>query len=1748
MINNGGVVFAVGYNSGATVIFGQWIPLKGIVLSESTFSVDEGTSATYTVKLSVQPTSGVKVRVRRDIRAITVNGGDSQDLTFTTSTWNMGQTITVAALEDVNAVNGDVTIQHTTVKADTADEYDNAISNLRGTVTDDDAAIVVSRGTRALPLTEGSAATYTVTLKGQPAGNVVVQVTSDDAGAVTVGPGSLTFTTSTWNTAQTVTARAVEDADGTNETVTVTHAVDDASSSNEFDPADDVTFPVTVTDDDPTVTLALAPATITEEGGVTTVTATLNRVSSAATTITVAAAPVAASGAVAEDFVLSTNTVLTVVAGQTASTGTGNAVDAPDKTVRVTGTAANTQGLTQPTAVEVTLTDDEALPTVTLAVSPTAVTENGGMATVTATLSGKSSEAVRLTVAATAVAPAVAGDFTLSGMVLTIAAEATTSTGTVTLTAADNAVDAPNKTVDVTATPTGGHGVAAPGTLTVTLTDDDATPTVTLAVSSTAITEEGGVATVTATLNRASSAATTIMVAAPPVAPSGAVASDFTLSTTTVLTVAAGQTASTGTVTLTDDDAAPTVTLAVTPATITEEGGVTTVTATLNRVSSAATTVTVTAAAVPPAVAGDFTQSGTMLTVAAGQTTSTGTVTVTANGNTVDAPNKTVRVTGTAANTQGIVQPTAVEVTVTDDEALPTVTLAVAPTAVAENGGVATVTATLSGESSQAVTLTVTATAVSPAVAGDFTLSMTPVLTITAGQTTSTGTVTVTAADNVVDAAAKTVTIAATAAGGHGVTAPGDATLTLTDDDTAGVVAAPTTGLRTTESGGTATFTVRLATEPTGTVVLGLVSTNTAEGTVAPPTLTFAAADWATAKPVTVTAVNQDNEYGLAVSAVTGQATESGGPAAFTVALQTEPTAAVTVAVASQDPSEGVAAPERLLFTLTPTTWNTAQPVTVTGQDDDVDDEEQPYAVRLTPSSSDPNYNTLAPEDVTVTTTDDEPRPTVTLAVSSAAITEAGGVTTVTATLSGKSSEAVRLTVAATAVAPAEAGDFTLSGTVLTIAAEATTSTGTVTLTGVDNAVDAPNKEVRVTATAAGGHGVAAPGALTVTLTDEDATPTVTLAVSPTAITESAGVTTVTATLNRASSAATTVTVTAAPVAASGAVAGDFTQSGTVLTIAAGQTTSTGTVTGTGVGNAVNAPDKTVRVTGTAGNTHGITQPSPVLLTLMDDDAAPTVANDETLPTVRLAVSSTAITEAGGVTTVTATLSGKSSQSVTLTATAVAPAVAGDFTQSGTVLTIAAETTTSTGMVTLTAVDNAVDAPNKTMEVTAAAGGNGVAAPDALTVTITDDDATPTVTLVLTPPAITENGDVATVTATLTDPSIEATTVTVTATPVAPAVPRDFMQNGTELVIAAKETTSTGVVTLIARDNDVDADDKTVRVAGTAANALASNDGMTVTATTLTLTDDDERGLAFNPAALVVAAGNTAAYTVQLTSEPTGNVTVTLAPDAAVTVDPTSLTFTAMSWATAQPVTLTVAADTTARANLVEHRGTGGDYEGETKTLVVARMDLTMIETGEPIYTRGEEGMHYYLRDNQLVIVTESAGVPPGVTFTPDAPLTRPLTMHVKRLERDEANVAGSKFRLGLALDVTFTQSLPGRLCLLVREDVRRAVGSRQVHLLHNPNPDGEGMWTVLEEGPPDSPELCANMGERVFSPFAVGYKNPGIDFPKDAQDHLGSLHLPYGPGGEPTVAWDHDGGASAAHLHAASGAAGVGPPGWADA
>jgi len=101
-----------------------------------------------------------------------------------------------------------------------------------------------------------------------------------------------------------------------------------------------------------------------------------------------------------------------------------------------------------------------------------------------------------------------------------------------------------------------------------------------------------------------------------------------------------------------------------------------------------------------------------------------------------------------------------------------------------------------------------------------------------------------------------------------------DVSVSNTDDDTRGITVTPTSGLVTTEAGGTATFTVKLNTQPTASVTIGLSSSNTAEGTVAPASLTFTTANWATAQTVTVTGVNDAIDDGnIVYTIVTAAAT-----------------------------------------------------------------------------------------------------------------------------------------------------------------------------------------------------------------------------------------------------------------------------------------------------------------------------------------------------------------------------------------------------------------------------------------------------------------------------------------------------------------------------------------------------------------------------------------------------------------------------------------------------------------------------------------------------------------------------------------------------------------------------------------------------------------------------------------------------------------------------------------------------------
>jgi len=213
-----------------------------------------------------------------------------------------------------------------------------------------------------------------------------------------------------------------------------------------------------------TITLILSPDTINEgeDSNEATVTAMLREPSSQEISLTVSVEPV--GHAMATDFTMSSNKVLSIAPGNTNSTGmvtitaVNNTVDVEDKEFNVKGKASggaitenggiiitNGQGIADPEDKLLTITDDDS--TLTMVFSASAINESGSsnQTTVTARLNDPLNENIVLTVSVDPLGPAVEGDFTLSSNMLTILAGETISTGTVTITAVDNALNEPNK-------------------------------------------------------------------------------------------------------------------------------------------------------------------------------------------------------------------------------------------------------------------------------------------------------------------------------------------------------------------------------------------------------------------------------------------------------------------------------------------------------------------------------------------------------------------------------------------------------------------------------------------------------------------------------------------------------------------------------------------------------------------------------------------------------------------------------------------------------------------------------------------------------------------------------------------------------------------------------------------------------------------------------------------------------------------------------------------------------------------------------------------------------------------------------------------------------------------------------------------------------------------------------------------------------------------------------------------------------
>ena len=347
------------------------------------------------------------------------------------------------------------------------------------------------------------------------------------------------------------------------------------------------------------------------------------------------------------------------------------------------------------------------------------------------------------------------------------------------------------------------------------------------------------------------------------------------------------------------------------------------------------------------------------------------------------------------------------------------------------------------------------------------------------------------------------------------------------DDDEAGITLPKLltgidggTKLITSETGGSATFSISLLSKPKSDVKVPVTSSNSLEGKATPAQLTFTPANYATAQTVTVTGqddpvaiadgnqaytvtvgpstsddsnyvglsqsvkvTNTDNDTAYIVPSVyQGTTTEKGGTFVFGVNLSTQPTAAVTLTFVSSNMNEGKVSPASLTYTTA--NWATPQNITVTGVDEKVADGDQSYTIAVKgTNTSDPNYS-VAATTLSLVNKDDD---VVGLAVTAAAnlqTTEAGGKATFTVALT--SQPMGNVSVAVTSSKPAEG---TVAPATLAFTANNWATAQTVTVTGVDDSVMDANQTYTVslkTASSSADAKYAQLAASTVSLVNKD--------------------------------------------------------------------------------------------------------------------------------------------------------------------------------------------------------------------------------------------------------------------------------------------------------------------------------------------------------------------------------------------------------------------------------------------------------------------------------------------------------------------------------------------------------------------------------------------------------------------------------------------------------------------------------------
>ncbi|MBF2755779.1 MAG: hypothetical protein ISN29_11070, partial [Gammaproteobacteria bacterium AqS3] len=1402
----------------------------GLDISPASLSLVEGARGTFSVSLETQPSEDISVYLTQPSNTDVKIFG-STELTFTAANWNQGQSVSVVTEQDADLDDEQVDIALQAAGGD----YQDLTGSVAVSVQDDD-VIKMTVSPQSLRLIEGRSQDFTVHLQQAPNGQILMMVASTDSGAASASPRQLTFTPSNWDDEQTITVTGADDSDTQAESARINLTALGAGFGRG-------SVAVSVVDDDEKSVVLSSGTLSVEEGSTASFTVNLSSAPSADVRVSVTSASTQTATVSPASLIFTADNWHT---GQAVTvTGVEDANAANDE---VTVTLAASDGGYDSVSGEIDITaadNDEALLTLS---KQSLKTSEGGSGSFGVSLSAPPTTAVTVSIASDAT-----GTATVSPASMTFTAGDWSSPQTVTVSGVSDS-NGDEDSANIALSAAGGEYAGVTGKLAVTVSDVNQ-KSLTLSAQSLSVSENSEreftvrlttqpSADVTLSVASASPGAVSIITTSVTFAPddwdqakkvvvSGVGDADALDETATVTLSASGggYDGVNGSVSVTvDDSETPSIILGLVSRQLTvDEGGSRSFPVSLSSVPSGNVTVELSDPDDP-----DVSLDKTSLTFTPGGWNSPQSVTVHAAED-ADQGND-LAITVLRASGGGFSEVTSSVGVIVSDNDKPDLIVSAADLDVAE-GGSGSFTVHLATQPSGAVSVSLTRT-----VNADVTLDRNS-LSFTAGNWSAPQTVLVTA-DEDADGLDEPVEVTLSASGANYAAVTGSVAVNVVDNDRGLVVSA--SGALTVEEGGSETFTVRLATQPSTSVRVAVAEATNVNISVTPASLFFTTADWSTAKTVTVTASQGSSgasgagritlsaagaDYGgvnaaLAVSvsdsgrgfivSASSLTVEEGGSETFTVRLESQPSGEVSVAVVETSNDDVSVSPAALTFSTTD--WSTPQTVTVNVAEDDDQNDDQ-ARVRLVASGAD--YTDVA-GSVAVSVTDND-RALVVLAESDPLEVNEGDSSTFTVRLT------TRPLVKEISVAVAETSnaDVSVSPAVLTFSSTNWFLPQTVTVTAAEDD-DGSDDTARITLAASGGAYAGISTALPVSVIDSDRELVIVADSDP-------------LTVNEGDTGAFTVRL-------------------------ARQPTGSVSVAVTETGNA----DVSVSPEELTFSTTDWSAPQTVTVKVAEDDDR----NDDQA-SVRLAASG-------------------------------------------------ADYAGTTAAVAVSVIDN-----DRELVIEAAS--------DPLTV---DEGETGTFTVQLS-----------------TLPSGEVRIA------VAEADNADVSVSPAELTFSSANWNAAQTVTVTAEEDD-DGSDDTARV-----TLAASGGGYAgISAAVAVSVIDDDRGLVIvaDSDPLAVGEGDTGAFTVRLATQPSGSVTVTTSSSAAAvaTASPARLSFTAGNWETGQPVTVTATEndDPTDGQATISLSASGGGYGGTTGEVEIAVINndpavllsnqrLSVFEGGEVEFT-----------------------------------------------------------------------------------------------------------------------------------------------------------------------------------------------------